>query len=56
MSGRRVHPGSGKNYHIDYNPPQIEGKDDETGEPLIQREADIPETVLKRLAGYHDQT
>jgi|TARA_A100001011_G_scaffold94007_1_gene98954 adenylate kinase len=56
MSGRRVHPGSGKNYHIDYNPPQIEGKDDETGEPLIQREDDIPETVLKRLAVYHDQT
>ncbi|NCW10857.1 MAG: nucleoside monophosphate kinase, partial [Proteobacteria bacterium] len=40
MSGRRVHPGSGKNYHIDFNPPQIEGKDDETGEPLIQREDD----------------
>lgn len=56
MSGRRVHPGSGKNYHIDYNPPQIEGKDDETGEPLIQREDDKPETVLKRLAVYHDQT
>ena len=56
MTGRRVHPGSGKNYHIDYNPPQIEGKDDETGEPLIQREDDIPETVLKRLAVYHDQT
>ena len=56
MSGRRVHPGSGKNYHIDFNPPQIEGKDDETGEPLIQREDDIPETVLKRLAVYHDQT
>ena len=47
MSGRRVHPGSGKNYHIDFNPPQIEGKDDETGEPLIQREDDKPETVLK---------
>ncbi len=56
MTGRRVHPGSGKNYHIDYNPPQIEGKDDETGEPLIQREDDKPETVLKRLAVYHDQT
>jgi len=56
MSGRRVHPGSGKNYHIDFNPPQIEGKDDETGEPLIQREDDKPETVLKRLAVYHDQT
>ena len=56
MSGRRVHPGSGKNYQIDFNPPQIEGKDDETGEPLIQREDDKPETVLKRLAVYHDQT
>ena len=56
MSGRRVHPGSGKNYHIDFNPPQVEGKDDETGEPLIQREDDKPETVLKRLAVYHDQT
>ena len=56
MSGRRVHPGSGKNYRIDFNPPQIEGKDDETGEPLIQREDDKPETVLKRLAVYHDQT
>ena len=56
MSGRRVHPGSGKNYHIDFNPPQIEGKDDETGEPLIQREDDKPGTVLKRLAVYHDQT
>ena len=56
MSGRRVHPGSGKNYHIDFNPPQIEGKDDETGEPLIQREDDKPEPVLKRLVVYHDQT
>ena len=56
MSGRRVHPGSGKNYHIDFNPPQIVGKDDETGEPLIQREDDKPETVLERLAVYHDQT
>ena len=56
MSGRRVHPGSGKNYHIDFNPPLIGGKDDESGEPLIQREDDKPETVLKRLAVYHDQT
>ncbi len=56
MSGRRVHPGSGKNYHIDFNPPLIDGKDDESGEPLIQREDDKPETVLKRLAVYHDQT
>ena len=56
MSGRRVHPGSGKNYHIEYNPPVKEGIDDDTGEPLIQREDDKPETVLKRLEVYHDQT
>ena len=56
MSGRRVHPGSGKNYHIDFNPPLKEGIDDETGDPLIQREDDKPETVLKRLTVYHDQT
>ena len=56
MSGRRVHPGSGKNYHIEYNPPRVEGTDDETGEPLVQREDDKPDTVLKRLSVYHDQT
>ena len=56
MSGRRVHPGSGKNYHIEYNPPKVEGIDDDSGEPLIQREDDKPETVLKRLSVYHDQT
>jgi len=56
MSGRRVHPGSGKNYHIEYNPPKVEGIDDETGEPLIQREDDKPDTVIKRLSVYHDQT
>ena len=56
MSGRRVHPGSGKNYHIQYNPPKVEGVDDDSGEPLIQREDDKPETVLKRLSVYHDQT
>ena len=56
MSGRRVHPGSGKNYHIAYNPPKVEGIDDETGEPLIQREDDKPDTVLKRLSVYHEQT
>ena len=56
MSGRRVHPGSGRNYHIDYNPPKIEGVDDESGEALIQREDDKPETVLKRLDVYHEQT
>ena len=56
MSGRRVHPGSGRNYHINYNPPKSEGVDDISGEPLIQREDDKPETVLKRLEVYHDQT
>ena len=56
MSGRRVHPGSGRNYHIDYNPPKIEGIDDKSGEALIQREDDKPETVLKRLDVYHEQT
>lgn len=56
MSGRRVHPGSGRNYHVDFNPPKSEGVDDDTGEPLIQREDDKPETVLKRLNVYHEQT
>ena len=56
MSGRRVHPGSGRNYHVDFNPPKSEGVDDDTGEPLIQREDDKPETVFKRLNVYHEQT
>ena len=56
MSGRRVHPGSGKNYHIEFNPPKVDGLDDDSGEPLIQREDDKPETVLKRLDVYHEQT
>ena len=56
MSGRRVHPQSGRNYHIDYNPPKKEGLDDLTNEPLIQREDDKPETVLKRLDVYHEET
>ena len=56
MSGRRVHPGSGRNYHVLFNKPQKDGFDDITGEPLIQREDDKPETVLKRLNVYHDQT
>lgn len=56
MSGRRVHPGSGRNYHIDFNPPTENGLDNETGESLIQREDDKPETVLKRLDVYHEQT
>jgi adenylate kinase len=56
MSGRRVHPGSGRTYHIVFNPPRVEGKDDVTGEPLIQRDDDKEETVRKRLAVYHSQT
>ena len=57
MSGRRVqHPGSGREYHIEFNPPENEGIDDISGEPLIQREDDKPETVLKRLNVYHEQT
>ena len=56
MSGRRVHLASGRTYHIVFNPPKVEGKDDVTGEPLIQRDDDQEETVRKRLAVYHDQT
>lgn len=56
LSGRRVHPASGRTYHIQYNPPKVEGVDDETGEPLIQRDDDKPETIRKRLAVYHEQT
>ena len=56
MSGRRVHLASGRTYHIVFNPPKEEGKDDETGEPLIQREDDQEETVKQRLSVYHDQT
>ena len=56
MSGRRVHPDSGRSYHIVFNPPQVEGKDDETGAALIQREDDKEETVRKRLNVYHEQT
>jgi adenylate kinase len=55
MSGRRVHS-SGRTYHVVYNPPKIEGKDDETGEDLIQRDDDKPETVKKRLDVYAAQT
>ena len=56
MSGRRMHPGSGRNYHVIYNPPKIDGKDDLTGEDLVQREDDEPETVKDRLKVYEDQT
>jgi adenylate kinase len=56
MSGRRVHLGSGRTYHVVFNPPKVPGKDDVTGEDLIQREDDKEETVRKRLAVYHSQT
>ena len=56
MSGRRVHLASGRTYHVVYNPPKVEGKDDETGEALIQRDDDKEETVKARLKVYHDQT
>jgi len=56
LSGRRVHESSGRVYHIQYNPPKQEGKDDETGEPLIQRPDDTEETVSNRLNVYHEQT
>ncbi len=56
MSGRRVHVASGRTYHIAFNPPKEDGKDDETGEDLIQRDDDQEETVKKRLEVYHEQT
>lgn len=56
MSGRRVHLDSGRVYHIKHNPPQREGVDDMTGEPLVQREDDREETVRRRLQVYHEQT
>ncbi|ADC62352.1 adenylate kinase [Allochromatium vinosum] len=56
MSGRRVHQASGRTYHVVFNPPKVEGLDDETGEPLIQRDDDREETVKARLQVYHDQT
>ena len=56
MSGRRTHESSGRTYHVVYNPPKEEGKDDLTGEPLIQREDDKEETVRNRLNVYHEQT
>ncbi|MEO8739574.1 MAG: nucleoside monophosphate kinase, partial [Casimicrobiaceae bacterium] len=56
MSGRRVHPASGRTYHLKYNPPRVPDRDDMTGEPLIQRDDDREETVQKRLAVYHAQT
>lgn len=56
LSGRRVHPGSGRVYHIDFNPPRTANKDNDTGEDLVQREDDREDTVRKRLSVYHEQT
>ena len=56
MSGRRVHVASGRTYHVVFNPPKVEGKDDVTGEDLIQRDDDQEDTVKARLKVYHDQT
>ena len=56
MSGRRVHPASGRTYHVVHLPPRVEGRDDETGEPLVQRDDDREETVRGRLEAYHRQT
>jgi adenylate kinase len=56
MSGRRVHVASGRTYHVKFNPPKTEGRDDVTGEPLIQRDDDQESTVRKRLEIYHSQT
>ena len=56
MSGRRSHPASGRTYHVKFNPPKVEGKDDVTGEDLVQRDDDKAETVKKRLDVYHNQT
>ena len=56
LSGRRIHPSSGRVYHVIYSPPKIDGVDDATGELLIQREDDSEETILNRLKIYHEQT
>jgi adenylate kinase len=56
MSGRRVHPASGRSYHLKFNPPKNAGRDDVTGEPLVQRDDDLEETVRKRLDVYRAQT
>ena len=56
MSGRRAHLASGRTYHVEFNPPKVEGKDDVTGEDIVQRDDDKEETVKKRLDVYHEQT
>jgi len=56
LSGRRIHPASGRVYHLEHNPPKVTDRDDETGEPLVQRDDDAEATVRNRLAVYHEQT
>lgn len=56
LSGRRVHPNSGRVYHVQHNPPKVDGKDDVTGEDLVQRDDDKEDTIKKRLEVYHQQT
>ena len=56
LSGRRSHPGSGRVYHVTFNPPKVDGIDDVTGEPLVHRDDDREETIRNRLANYHAQT
>ena len=56
ITGRRVHPGSGRVYHVHFNPPKVDGIDDVTGEPLLQRDDDLEPTVRRRLEVYHEQT
>jgi adenylate kinase len=56
LSGRRIHPASGRVYHIKYDPPKQDGVDNETGDPLVIRDDDVEETIIKRLKNYHDQT
>jgi adenylate kinase len=56
LTGRRVHPASGRVYHVEHNPPRVPGKDDDTGDDLVQREDDKEETVRERLSVYHSQT
>ena len=56
ITGRRIHEASGRVYHVVFNPPEVEGKDDETGDRLVQRVDDVEETVKERLKVYHDQT
>ena len=56
ITGRRIHEASGRVYHVVFNPPEVEGKDDQTGDMLVQRVDDVKETVKERLKVYHDQT